>query len=425
MSKSPPIDPYNGNRLTAGLGPLRSREEVLVHLKELPKRPQTLAGVAPHIRLHMLMSLRNLHLPSHEECCLHESIELMTRQNYSYLDPARASTWSIVGGEEPSKPKLPRAPAFGAAVEGHSGTGKTEAILRCLNSYPQQVIHHETFPQLEGPHKQVVWLSVDVPASGRTADLAASLMLAWEAATHSGRFTASLARERRDGMRMLEEWRQVASAHFLGVLHLDEVQNFFKLATLKRRKKSGDADASDAPLLSIVEDQALKWILTLINTWQVPVLLSGTPDGIGALTRRLSNTERIVTSGYHPFHPFHSATDPAFRNTFLVVLGRYQYVEKKLPVDNALAEIIIELTGGIQRLIIALWIAAHRIAFERKTDDLRLTDFQLAAATYLSPVLPAVAALRSRDPKRMSQYEDLLPREGAFWTQFWSSISRD
>ena len=30
-------------------------------------------------------------------------------------------------------------------------------------------------------------------------------------------------------MRALEEWRQVARAHILGVLHLDEIQNLFKL----------------------------------------------------------------------------------------------------------------------------------------------------------------------------------------------------
>jgi hypothetical protein len=272
-----------------------------------------------------------------------------------------------------------------------------------------------------GPHQQLVWLSVDVPASGRAVDLAANLMRALDKATGGNRFSADLAKERRDGMRMLDSWRQVASAHFLGILHLDEVQNFFKLASLKRRNKRNGAN--DAPELSIVEDQCLKWILTLMNTWQVPLLLSGTPDGIGALTRRLSNTERIVTSGYHPFHPFNSADDPTFRELFLKPLGRYQLVQNKLAIDDELAKLVIEVTGGIQRLIVALWIAANRIALERNKGDLRLADFKKAAATYLAPVAPAIAALRSKNPERMSRYEDLLPRDGAFWAQFWSSTA--
>ena len=161
-----------------------------------------------------------------------------------------------------------------------------------------------------------------------------------------------------------------------------------------------------------------------MNTWQVPLLVSGTPDGIGALTRRLSTTERLVASGYHPFHHFDSATDTGFRKNFLEQLGKYQFVQKKLPVDDELAQLIIELTGGIQRLIVALWITAHRVALERNTGDLRLADFKRAAATYLAPVAPAVAAFRSKDPVRMAKYEDLLPREGMFWSQLWNSVSR-
>lgn len=421
MSDHPAADPYGDNLLIKGLGPLRSRPEILKCLTDLPKPPKDMTGVPPHVALHLLMSLRDFHIPSLEEVRLHETIEIMTRQNYRYLDPSTSETWAAVSGQ-PSLPKRPRAPAFGAAVEGHSGCGKTEAILRCLNSYPQQVIEHEGLPRLVGSHQQVVWLSAEVPPSGKTADLAANLMLEWDTLTGGGRFGSSLDRERRNGMKMLDEWRQVARSHFLGILHLDEVQNFFKLATLKRR--SNRTGVHDAPELAIVEDQALKWILTLMNTWQTPLLLSGTPDGIGALTRRLSNTSRIVTSGYHPFRHFESATDPSFRDTFLKQLGKYQYVQKKLPLDEELAELIIELTGGIQRLIIAIWIAAHRVAFERNSGDLRLTDFKKAASTYLAPVGPAVAAFRSNDPQRMSRYEDLLPRDGAFWAQFWGSVSR-
>jgi len=111
--------------------------------------PKNLEGIPPHVLLHHLMSVRNFHLPSIEECRLHETIELMVRPNYKALDPTQAQTWAIVSGEN-SRPKRPFPPSYAAAVEGVSGTGKSEAILRCLNSYPQQVIHHTSFPQLQG-----------------------------------------------------------------------------------------------------------------------------------------------------------------------------------------------------------------------------------------------------------------------------------
>ena len=104
-------------------------------------------------------------------------------------------------------------------------------------------------------------------------------------------------------------------------------------------------------------------------------------------------------------------------------LARYQYVATPLAVTAELAELIIHLTAGVQRLIIALWIAAHRVAFERKADDLRLEDFQKAADTYLAPIAPAVAALRSNDPKLMARYEDLIRRDDNYWSTFWTSMS--
>lgn len=415
-------DPYAGNLLTAGLGPLRSRLDVMTQLLELPSLPRSMNGMESHVALHYLMAVRDFHIPKIEDCRLHESVELMVRQNYRYRDPASAQTWSMISGEPQTGLARIHAPGFLAAAEGHSGTGKTQAILRAFGTYPKQVIQHPSFPRMQGGHVQVVFLSVDAPPSGRGVDLAVALMHAWEKATGSTRFASSLQRERRDGMKMLDEWRQVACAHFLGVLHIDEIQNFFKLAALKKRGLR--AGTKDAPELSIVEDQVLKWILTLVNTWQIPLFVSGTPDGIGALTRRLSNTQRIVTCGYHPFHHFEKASDPEFRDIFLKKLGRYQYVQQKLVVGDELGALIIELTGGIQRLIIALWIAAQRVALERNKGNLLIDDFKKAASTFLAPVAPAVAAFRSKDPVRMSKYEDLMPRDGAFWSQFWNSVSR-
>jgi AAA domain len=341
MSEPTSLDPYAGNILIAGLGPLRSREEVGIKLTELPPYPlRSITQLPAHVVLHYLMEIRDLHLPCIEDMRLRETIEMMVRQNYRYMNPKTPQAWATVSGDHP-KPKNPRAPPFGGLVEGHSGTGKTEAVLRCLNLYPSQVVYHKSFPHLQGSHQQVVWLTVDVPASGKSTDFAAALMIAWDKATGGNRFSDYLTRVRRNGVEMLEEWRQVASAHFLGILHIDEVQNFFKLATLKKRKNK--SSILEAPELSIVEDKTLKWILTLMNTWHIPIILSGTPDGIGAITRRLSNTERFVTSGYHLFQNFQSASDPQFSEMFFKELGKYQYVSKKLKVDVELAELVIVL----------------------------------------------------------------------------------
>ena len=311
-----------------------------------------------------------------------------------------------------------------SAIVGIAGVGKTEAILRALQCYPQQVIIHDTFPRLVGQHAQVVWQTVDIPASGKATDLAANLMLNWDMTMaralpdRPGRFASTLAQKRRDGAQMLDEWRQVAMTHFLGVLHLDEVQNFFKLPRLEKRTKRVGRDGHLE--LSIVEDQCLKWVLTLTNTWQMPLIISGTPDGVEALGKRLSNIQRLASAGFHHLQPFAGDKADGAWQLFFSQLAKYQYVTQPLPADEELSNLVMELTAGVPRIIVALWIAAHRIAFERKDDDLRSADFKKAAATFLSPLAPAVAALRSNDPTRLSRYQDLLPGE-QFWAQFWES----
>lgn len=434
MNDQTPFNPYAGNILNDILGQILDRPTAARALTYLPPRPETPGLIPKHIRLREIIKLRDFHWTSLEGLRIQESIDLVLRDSYRYRDPNAPQTWSVIGGEKLAH-KTPRAPAMAVLVVGHSGTGKSEAILRTLALYQEQVVTHKTFPNLVEGHHQLVWLSIDVPASGRSDDLAAELMAAFDTAMEKHikgwkrRFATSINRSRRDGQQMLDEWRQVASAYFLGALHLDEIQNFFKLPPLKKRR-SKTSDQADLEL-SIIEDQCLKWILTLTNTWQIPIILSGTPDGVGALMKRFANTQRFVSGGYHPIKHFESADDPAFFSAdpkapgFLNVLGLYQYVNYPLKIDKDMASKILELSGGIPRLILALWVAAHRVALESPTDDsLSLKDFERAADTFLAPIKPAIMALRSKDPRQIVHYEDLMPRDDNFWASFWRNMSK-
>ncbi len=427
------FNPYAGNILVDHLGPILDRPTAASALTFLPPRPVDPESVPKYIRLRLILQLRDFHWASLQGLRIQESIDIVVRDSYRYRDPNAPATWSVIGGEKLAH-KTPRAPAMAVLAVGHSGSGKSEAILRSLSLYPRQVVTHASFPNIVGAHHQLVWLSTDVPASGRSSDLASNLMTTFDTEMSKqipgwkSRFSGSLARSRRDGQQMLDEWRQVALAHFLGTLHLDEIQNFFKLPTLKKRR-SNTSDPTDLQL-SIIEDQCLKWILTLINTWQIPIIFSGTPDGVGALMKRFANTQRFVSGGYHALKPFESADDPIFfsddskKPGFINILGQYQYVAKPLEIDREVAGRILELSGGIPRLIIALWTAAHRVALESPSgDSLSVKDFEKATDTYLAPIKPAIAALRSKDLKQISRYEDLMPRDDNFWASFWISMS--
>jgi len=417
--------PYGNNILIKGLGPILNRNTILRRLTELPPKPPKTLPRSKLERLHALVSLIDLHIPSLEGARIYETIDVMLCRGYHNRNPGDPKTWQMISGETGFNSHH-RAPAMSSIVASNSGMGKTQSILRVLETYPNQVILHNKFPNLVGPHPQVVWLSVDAPSSGKSSDLAENLMRAWDDTleqyipNYIPRFTSALSKDRRDGQKMLNEWRQVALAGYLGVLHLDEIQNLFKQATLKQRRVRNKQEST--PELSIVEDKCLKWILLLLNTWQIPVIFSGTLDGVGALTKRVSTTERITTGGFHKLLPF-TKTNPGNWKIFFTQLLRYQYVKKPLPDSENFRQLVLELTAGVPRIILALWISAHRVAFERREDSLRLEDFEKAANTYLAPLKPAVAALNSGDPVKMAKFDDLLPRDDGIWESFWNPLS--
>lgn len=418
-------DPYPDNCLNAALGAYLSPEEILqAHLDRLPRVPKSIPSIPRHVRMHFLMRLREAHFPSTEDVEFFTTVDLALRASYGRRNPCKAATWATIGRERPCPEGAH--PAMLLCIVGVPGTGKTQISLRALSLYPSQVIGHDSFPNIVGPFRQLAYLSINIPATGKLVDVARTLMIASDKAMHTHRFTEVLDRRRPDGSQMFDEWLEFAESRFLGVLHLDEVQNFFKFETLKARSKKG---SEEKPKLRIADDTALKRILTLSNTSDLVLLLSGSPDGVAALYTRLSTAGRFVVGGSQELHVFHDPHDQRFRGTFMKPLLRYQLVRDKLVDSDDLAIVIIELTGGVPRFIIALWIAAHRVAFARHSssdkdiDDLQIEDLRMAYNLYFTPIVPAIRALRSNDPTLMRQYADLLPEDSIFWSGFWTRMN--
>nr|WP_314901744.1 ATP-binding protein [uncultured Deefgea sp.] len=404
------FDPYAGNVLVQGLGPILSAEQVISNLACLPIPPKSPKEVPFETRLHELATFRDIFIPRNEHISLQQTVDVMLRQGYRQRNPLLAEAWQKVSGRSEKIVARP----FMALLIGHSGTGKTAVAKRIFNLCSHQVIEHENFPHLVGGLRQVVWLSVDAPANGLMSELAANLMLGWDAIMemHGGplarRFTETLSRTSRKGPQMFDEWRQVANSHFLGLLHVDEIQNLFKIETLEKRKlKNG---TYRPPELRIIDDQTLKMLLSLSNTWGIPLLLSGTPDALLAIQKRVSNLQRVVDSGFHRLEPYKPSPDPEFQ-MFVQILYRYQYVQQKLELNDELYSTLHRFSAGVPRLLIALWVAVHRIVFEKKRDKLELADFKQAYDRYFKPLHGAIDALHSGDPIMMSRYEDLLPEE--------------
>lgn len=399
------IPAYANNPLISACGPILDSREIGKALTHLPEYPGENVNLPFSIRKHMVPSIRDLFIPTPVCISLAETIDVMLRQGYSKRRPGTSDYWNTFYTKNNTQ-----IPPCAATLVGISGAGKTVSIEKILNLYPQSYVH-QSFPGYVGKFSQLIWLKVDAPESGKLGDFAYNLMLATNLALGTNYFEASLKKEKRPPS-MFDEWLGIAKKHALGILVIDEIQNFFKLAPKMERLRNKTEDKLE---LRIVDDQTLKSILTLTNTLRMPLLASGTPDGLAVFRSRLSTAQRLTTGGHHQLVLPTKADDKHFSSTIFPIITQYQWVKNKVQKSDELRDLIFDLTACIPRVYTNLWVASHKVAFEKGEDNLSKEIIIEAMHSYLKPVIPAIEALKSNNPISLKKYEDLLPRDHHVW----------
>lgn len=395
------IPEYADNILIDACGPIVDRPQLIRDLLFKPPAVGSMKGVPIHIRRHMMSPLMKLHIPTIQEVQLAEAVHLMIRRGYIHRRPTDPATWaSLYGAVTQRNPKMSLPDA--ALVPGISGAGKTRAVEQILGLIPQ-VARHTRFPGMASPLDQLLWIKVDAPSSGRASDLGANLMRALSQALDGVSLPTADASSGNPS-RILDQWTKLARAHFLGLLVIDEIQNLFKLSTIKTRRSR--LTSAGHVELRIVEDQTLKFLLNLTNTPSIPLILCGTHDGMQAIEKRFSTLQRVTRSGVHEMPFSESSTDPYFANALVPTLCGYQWFDQKLPPSDELRNLLHELSAGVPRIYMYLWEKAHVCAFDREAAGLGFEDFRRAMDTYMAPLKPAVAALMSSDSRRLGRYEE-------------------
>lgn len=404
------VPAYRGNPLIEACGPILSEQQMFEQLAFTPELPGDIKNIPSHIRRHMLSSLWKLHVPSPMGLNVASTIGVMIRQGYVDYRPGTPEFCRRL-----YKNPLPSSHPKAASVSGISGIGKSEAIKGALHLFPQ-VVDHGKFPGFVSPVNQLLWLKIDAPASGKLVDLAEDLMIALDQALGIEHFVNTRNKSRKHGPSMFNEWLAVANKYCLGFIVIDEIQNFFKQAPVKDRRRKHSFAGNTA--LRIVEDEALKKLLSITNEWGIPIMLAGTPDGMEALATRMAVLQRAISHGMFLFPRPDSPKDYYFSKTLVPVLSQYQWVTQELPLTEEFGDLLYTLTAGVPRICTALWIAAHWVAYEEGRDELTQLDFSLGMQRFLKPLQPAVSALLSNDPARLAQYEDALPKDPGYWRSF-------
>lgn len=91
--------------------------------------------------------------------------------------------------------------------------------------------------------------------------------------------------------------------------------------------------------------------------------------------------------------------------------GVDQWVRNPAPLTPELRATLYDLTQGVTDFLAKLMILGQRYAIQANIETLNIEVLRHVADTKMKLLKPAIAALRSRDPKAMRKFEDLLPTD--------------
>lgn len=400
-SKSNLPDQYWGNPLIECLPSIKTVQEVAEALLRKPDVKLASSRMqSPHIRLHDVAMINQLFIPRSEWFTFESELGILLRQGLKTRNPFSSETQKYLhdikkniasGIKEQARYANPFAGAI--FVPALSGSGKTRGIIENLSMYPQTV-EHTSYQGKPFVQRQVVWLSVEAPINGSIKGFLHRLFVELdEALGNEG--NAMYAHMYRSASiswdRQIINFSQAAASHFLGVLHIDDLQRLLEANQEQRNRIFG-------------------FIVQLANVAKIPLVLSGTHKMSKLLARSFEGTRRATSSGFINLPHARTENDEFFKN-LVTALFRYQWLDIPLALDSKIFESLHKWTMGLPFLVVGIFQYGQKIALRSGSKEFRLDHLQQAYDGPYKLLHPALNALRKGDVGSLQRFEDLLPTE--------------
>lgn len=390
---------YLGNPLIEAMTPIKSNKELYDALYEPVAFPDLTA--APEVRANLMVeSIKNQFVlfPAHFE--LAKKIDLMTRLGYLDRNPSKKDrntllqelyTQSQAGGRHVNfNTKVNGADSI--LVTGYPGGGKSTAAERILG-LNLQVLKHESLNLI-----QVIYLKIECPHDSLLKTLCANFMQALDDALGT-EYAAQIGR--RDApAALLQQMKNKVAQYNIGILIIDEFQN------LNSRKNDSK--------------ELLSFIVSLINTLQLPVVFMGTPDAGEIFIKRLASARRAIGQGAINWNPLELNFDHGFKSsaetndlwiTFTDTLFKNCWLTKQTPIDDELRSVWFDLSVGVIDIAVKLFIVSQLIAISSDKECITVKLMKHVYKTEFKPVHDQLAALRTNNVSRIADFDDLAMKK--------------
>ena len=356
-------------------------------------------------RANWLMSLnRTLFISLTRHVQLQQLLDLMLRQSYMQRNPTfddeyYANAYKKQKEAEAIGEKLAtvdygfhEVDPLSVAVIGLSGIGKSTAVGRIFNLYPQ-VIRHTQSSNCHMQFDQVVFLKVECPHAGSVKTLCNNIIEELGRLTNNNYKSIYVKSSRVTLDELKELISHLLAIHKVGILAIDEIQNI----TSVRKSR----------------DELCNFIVSIANGLGVSLLFIGTRKILQFMQRGLRLARRFGSCGTFDWGRMeHESTD---WRKFSIELWKYNVLNNEpaqMPkdIDNAL----YEYSQGITDILVKLFILSQIRALVANQERLNENIIKKVFDEHFNTVKPIIKALRDNDEVKLRYYEDVYISDEEF-----------
>ena len=385
---------YRGNPLIEALPPiLEDSNEVIDILSHSDGHHDGERQSGPRYRMHYVLRLFRYFQPLEQHLDIEERFSLCIRQGYLHRSPilpgyakSLADGYRVIKSGGYELPVAYNPTGSGFTIIGLSGVGKTSAVTRVLNLYPQ-VIVHSRYRDTPLVLKQIVWLKLECPHDGLIKGLCMEFFGAVDRAAGTNYFELHAKRTTTIDL-MMQRMEQIARLHCVGVLVIDEIQHLC-LA------KSGGSE------------KMLNYLVSLVNKIGIPVVLIGTTPAKDILQSKFRQARR--SSGHQGDLLWDRMENDESWGIFVSTMWENQWTRQIVPLTDEFKDALYYESQGIVDIAVKLYAMAQIRAIGLQTDTITPNDFRAVASEKLGLIKPALDALRSGDKKRIMAIGDITP----------------
>ena len=271
----------------------------------------------------------------------------------------------------PSSMSSAIAEMLGGLLLGTPGTGKTTSVTALLSRLGPGLLHHK----IHGELYQLLYLKVEAPKNGSEKAIAQEIFTKLRAAAletglpmpyRTGKMPKSVAE-------LTAAINELASKLNLGILVLDELQHLY-------RGKDGH------------DNEAMKFLTSVINRLGIPILLIGTWECYGLLGLEVRIARRATGAADAQFRRMQNDEEWPM---FLDALFSHQFTRKPVELTPEISEKFYFHTQGIQDLAVKLLVMSQIDAILDETEELTASSIEASANRHLNLMANILRMLRS------------------------------